>query len=74
MGRWTSRETEFWILSTAYAKVQGQERTSHTCVGTSSSLVLWSTEQSTREQLGQPCRNGLDRSPMPASSACLWDE
>lgn len=75
MGRWTSRKTEFWTEHSICKGPGGQERTCRKCVGTSSSLVLWSTEQSTREQQGQLHRNGLGRSPqprMPASSAHLW--
>lgn len=74
--RGTSREAEFWAESTACAKARGQETASYISVWELLAVwSSWSMEQSARDQLGQPCRNGWGRFPqfkMPASLAFLW--
>ena len=76
VGRGTSREAEFWAESTACAKARGQETASYISVGDLPAVwSSWSMEQSARDLLGQPCRNGRGRflqSKMATSFVFLW--
>ena len=62
--RGTRGEAEFWTESTAFAKARGQETGSYISVWELLAVwSSWSTEQSARDQLGQPCRNGWGQIP-----------